>query len=185
MRLGLRLPSEDEKLSQLLKEIEKREADPKTANISGRWVTPNGAECELIDDGTDSIRFRAVKLCEGVLSCVGAWTRDGAKLTGKFHVVLGGYPESEGTVPATIRDAKTLVVFWSKIYPERPPAKGRWTWSGRGEVFWTKQQSRSDESLTPDDTGEPGRPPASRRAPGHARTQNDRDPFGPRPSERL
>ena len=46
------LPSRDDKLSQLLKEIEKREDDPKTANISGRWVAPNGLECQLTDDGT-------------------------------------------------------------------------------------------------------------------------------------
>ena len=141
LRLGLQLPSKDDRLPELLKEIQKLEADPKTANISGKWVTPNGAECKLTDSGTDTIRYEVVKLPQGIRSCVGGWTRTGDKLTGKFRVMFEAFPkvESDGTVRATIKDPQTLEVAWNTVYPDRPPIKGTWTWNGIGRGSWTKQ----------------------------------------------
>ena len=81
--LGQKLPSKNEKLSELLERINTLEADSKTANISGTWEGPNGIYT-LIDDGTDIIRCDAVKLPDRVSSCVGKWTRKGDKLEGKF-----------------------------------------------------------------------------------------------------
>jgi serine/threonine protein kinase len=141
VRLGLQLPSKDETLLQLLKEIEQREADPKTANLTGRWVLPNGAECELTDSGTDIIRYKSVRLPDTISTCIGEWKRTGERLSGRFRVwfAASSRQETEGTVNATIRDAKTLAVAWQDIIFTEKPKKGIWKWQGRGEGSWTKQ----------------------------------------------
>jgi hypothetical protein len=151
VELGLRLSPKDERLSELKKKIEELEADPKTANLSGKWVGPNG-ECELIDNGTDAIGYKAVKLPEGVRECTGGWTRKGDKLDGKFRVVPEKFPQldNEGTVGATVKDAKTLAVCWQRIYWVDKPRKGTWTWRGKGEVSWTKEIGSTDGSALRD-----------------------------------
>ena len=141
VKLGLQLPSKDEKLPQLLKQIEKLEADPKTANLSGKWAWPNG-QCELVNNGTDTIAFKALKLPKGIRACTGGWTRKGDKLEGKFRVVFDKSRQpSDGTVGATIRDAKTLAVFWKKFDWLSKPRTGPWTWRGYGELSWKKGES--------------------------------------------
>jgi serine/threonine protein kinase len=168
VRLGLRLPSRNEKLSELLKDIEQREADPKTVNLSGRWVLPNGAECELTDSGTDIIGYKAVRLPNTIRACIGEWKRMGEKLSGRFRVVFAEAPrrETEGTVSATIRDTKTLTVFWQERTWIDRPKNGTWTWQGRGEGSWTKQEGRTDTSARPGEAEEP-----------RARSSQD-NPFG-------
>ncbi len=139
VRLGLRLSAKDQDLADLLKEIEKLAADPKTANLSGKWAWPDG-ECRLTDNGTETIGYKALKLPKGIRSCTGGWTRKGDKLVGKFRVVLARSPgtDNEGTVTATVKDAKTLAVFWQDVYPRNLPKKGPWIWHGTGELSWTK-----------------------------------------------
>ena len=111
-RLGLRLPSRGDKLSQLLKEIGKREDDPKTANISGRWVAPNGLECQLTDDGTINIRFKPVNLPNTMQECFGQWTRDKDKLIGSFQIKFTADPQQSavGTLTGTIDNATTITI---------------------------------------------------------------------------
>jgi hypothetical protein len=80
-----------------------------------------------------------MKLPQGIRTCSGAWTRKGDKLEGRFHVVSASGPQqSEGTVGATIKDAKTLAVFWDKLEWFSKPKNGPWTWRGYGELSWTK-----------------------------------------------
>ncbi len=132
------MPAKDEKLSQLLKETEKREGDPKTANLSGTWAWPDGA-CELIDNGTDAIGYKALNLPKGIRECTGGWTRKGDRLEGKFRVVSDKLPQpTEGTVTATVKDAKTLIVLWNKLDWLTRPRTGPWTWRGYGELSWKK-----------------------------------------------
>jgi len=143
IKLGLQLPSKDEKLSGLLKQIEKLAADPKTANLSGKWAWPAG-ECELVDNGTDTIGYKAVKLPPGIRACTGGWTRKGDKLEGRFRVVFDKLPQAtDGTVGATIKDASTLAVFWNKLDWLSRPKNGPSTWRGYGELSWKKQTPAS------------------------------------------
>lgn len=156
IKLGLQLPLndeklKDEKLSELLKEIEKLETDPKTANLTGKWTWPNG-EFELRDNGTDVIDCKAEKLPTGIRRCTGGWTRKGDKLEGRFRVVFERIPQStEGVVTATIKDDKTLTVFWNKVEWLSKPRIGPWIWRGYGELSW--QKVKGSEVPTGDGNG--------------------------------
>jgi tetratricopeptide (TPR) repeat protein len=182
VRIGLRLLPKDQTLSQLLKEIEQREDDPKTMNISGIWMSLGGGEYEFKDTGGALITCQVTRLPPNMEACRGEWRREEHKLNGRFWVKYNNnnYGMMEGEVRAVIKNANTLTVFWAdaKLTSFNPPR-----FEGRGAATWTKQQSGAEKSAMSDDAEEPGiRPPASRRAPGHSRTPNDRDLFGPRPS---
>jgi serine/threonine protein kinase len=163
--LGLRLSSKDEALSQLRNEIEQREADPKTASLSGRWMALDGTSCRLTDDGTDTIGYEAVKLPDNV-SCVGTFKRQEAKLEGHFQVATkdasGQVTRSfERTMSGTIQDSKTVAFLWE----DRTAVNGSRRLLAKGEATWTKQQDRTNESAAPADAAEP-----TACAPGHRPT---------------
>ena len=91
------------------------------------------------------------KLPDAMRSCDGEWRRDGEKLDGRFRVLFADAPqqETEGTVSATIRDATTLVVVLREITWLAKPKNGTWTWRGKGEILWTKQERGVDEPVAP------------------------------------
>jgi serine/threonine protein kinase len=168
VRLGLRLSTRDEQLSQLLKEIEKLEVDPKTANISGMWLSSRDVIFQLIDNGSNTIGCKVINLPKEIDSCTGDWTRKEDKLEGKFRVVFSALPRqiTEGTVGATIRDTNTLVVYWQEISWTDKPQNGTWKWRGKGEGTWKKQVNGAESSETPEDVGEPRvSPPGKNPAP--------------------
>jgi S1-C subfamily serine protease len=140
VRLCLRLAPSDQAASTLLKSIERLEADPQTANVSGRWEAPNRVVYELTDDGSELIAFKALQLPQHMRECVGHWRRDGNILTGTIRVVFTATPQTEtvGTVKARIVDAMSLKVFWQDMTKPTRSADGIWKWEGKGEGLWAK-----------------------------------------------
>jgi tetratricopeptide (TPR) repeat protein len=141
LQLALRLLPKDPELEGILQTVEHRAADPKTASLSGIWLLPKGGKCEINDDGSDVIHFTITKQPEGVASCSGEWRRKGDKLDGRFSATFTATPQrkTEGVVPAFIKDAETLSVFWNEIMWLEKPANATWTWRGKGEVSWKKE----------------------------------------------
>jgi hypothetical protein len=178
VRLGLQLRSQDERLSQLLKEIEQREADPKTVNVTGTWLSQGGAQYQLIDDGTDTIAFKALQLPPNIQRCVGVWKRkNGDELEGKLQVIFTNYPgqNTEGVVNATIKGPKTLDVHWADATKPTRQQNGTWSWQGKGLGAWTKQEGSTDISATQGNAEGP-----VVRPPSPMSTQDN--PFAPRPT---
>ena len=138
--LALRLSPKDREASELLEQIGKLEADPNTANITGTWELPNGVTCVLTDEGTEIIGYKAGTLPKIIVSCLGEWKRKGDKLTGTFHVAFAAAPNQQtvGTVRATIKDAKTLEVFWHDTTKPVKSADGTLRWEGKGGGSWRK-----------------------------------------------
>lgn len=141
LHLALRLLPKDPELLEMLQSLELRAADPKTAGLSGIWVTPKGAKFELKDDGSEVIHFEATALPEGMASCSGEWRRKGEKLDGRVTATFTTDPKrkTEGVVPGTIKDARTLSVFWNDIMWLEKTATATWTWRGKGEGPWKKE----------------------------------------------
>ena len=141
LHLALRLLPKDPELEGILQTVEQRAADPKTSGLSGVWLLPKGGKCEINDDGSDTIHFTITKQPEGIVSCSGEWRRKGDKLDGRFSVTFTASPQrkTEGIVPATIKDAETLSVFWNEIMWLEKPTTGIWTWRGKGEGPWKKE----------------------------------------------
>ncbi len=151
-RLGLQLSTKDQGFLDRLKEIEQLEADPKTANISGSWNLPSGARFELTDNGNKTIACKVLQLPQGVLACVGAWTRKDDRLAGQFRVVYATAPQqqTEGTVTATIKDSQTLAVAWQDVNWLSRPKNGVWDLArqGRGLVDEGREPEESGAELT-------------------------------------
>ena len=187
LRLGLPLPSKDEKLSKLLKDIEEWEVNPETANISGVWETPGGGICKLTDSGGDTIRCEVIQLPQDLSKWSGYFTRKKEKrkekeivtLTGTFQVVFAtGDRGPKGTVHGSIKDVKTLSICWQGVYWDD---RGKGEWHGVNWGVWNKRNTATGESVTPDDTEEPRLSSTSaRRHRSHPTrtngTPSDRDP---------
>jgi tetratricopeptide (TPR) repeat protein len=141
---ALRLQPDSQRLLELRKKIDTLADDPATASVSGTWVSPDGAECELVDHGTDIIGHKATKLPNYITACSGEWKRQGDKLTGRFRVVFARAPQqiTEGTVVAKIKNANTLLLYWQDIIWIDRPKTGIWTWRGKGEALWTKPEGK-------------------------------------------
>ena len=164
---GLRLSPTDETLLELLKTVKELETDPKTANISGKWASPDGTEMTLNDTGADTIAFKAP-------NGSGSFTRTGAALKG-----TGPFQDNRGvvgqlTVKARIETPDTIVVISREFTPNQKLAG----WNDKPKITWTKQAG--GEAVTPDDADEPSvRPPGYRPAPQRHR-KTHQDTFGSR-----
>ena len=95
---------------ELLKTVKELETDPKTANISGKWASPDGTEMTLNDTGADTIAFKAP-------NGSGSFTRTGAALKG-----TGPFQDHRGvvgqlTVKARIETPDTIVVISREFTP--------------------------------------------------------------------
>lgn len=140
--LARKLSFNDARLLELAAKIDKLQADPKTANITGVWIAPNGSEFRLVDSGQSIIACEVSKSPEVIKSCTGDWKRIGDGLEGRFQVVYakhpGGEVKTEGTVRAVIRDPSTLAVSWQDVEWLDPPKLTKW--KGKGSQLWQKKQ---------------------------------------------
>jgi hypothetical protein len=176
--LGRRLSPRDEQLSEVLVRIEALKSDPKSANISGKWVCQengNVLEMTLTDSGADDVAWTLSEARGGGRQVTGAFTRTGAVLEGTRPFEMQGV-YGQLTVKARIETPDTIVVQSSMFTPGKSKQAPR---RDNTKHSWTRQAT--GETATPDETEEPrARSPSGRssRYPGMRTDQNR--PFGPR-----
>ena len=56
---------------------------------------------------------------------------------------------------ATIKGNDTLTVLWQNVSWIDKPKIGTWTWRGKGEVEWKKQETAANEPEKTDDAESP------------------------------
>ena len=162
--LGQRLSPRDGQLSELLVKIEALKSDPKSANISGKWVCQangNVLEMTLTDSGANDVAW---SLNGGGQQGSGSFTRAGTGLEGTGPSQMQGVP-GQLTVKAKIESPDTIMVQSrvftpnnKKLRPQRDPMKYTWT------------RQAAEETATPEDADEPSvRPPDSRPTPQRPR----------------